>query len=247
MKPSSTDPPVPGPQTPSGQGSSPQAATDADGGAGVRVVRFDRPLRTGADSIGWADPRIAQRIEQAAQQARQEAHGLGYAAGWAQGRKAATERAQAEEAERAAAAAAALRERSARTRTLLTTLGEAARQAALAAVPAWNEVADAVAEGALAIARAALGRELAAVDAEVADAVRTALRTLAGADEVTVHVHPGDLSLLREIVGDQLPEHVRLSADPGVRPGGVVAETPVQRLRRDLPAALARAEEVLRS
>jgi flagellar assembly protein FliH len=219
----------------------------ADGGSDVRVVSFDRPLRTGADSIGWADPRIRQRIEQASRQAQEEARALGYAAGWAQGRKAATQRARAEEIERTAAASRALQEQGARAQGLLRTLGEAARQATLAAVPAWTEVADAVTDGALAIARAALGRELAAVDAEVADAVRTALRTLAGADEVNMHVHPGDLDLLRELVGDHLPQHVRLTADPAVAPGGVLAQTPVRRLCRDLPAAIARAEEVLRS
>jgi flagellar assembly protein FliH len=263
MKPSSTDPLVPRPRASGDATGLPQAAAGATAGGatagsangagstngadGVRVVRFDRPLRTGTDTLGWADPRIRQRIDQVAAQAREEAYSLGYARGWAQGRTAAAEREEAERVERAATAAQELREQAARAQALLGTLTEAARQAALSAVPAWTEVADAVADGGLAIARAALGRELAAVDAEVADAVRTALNTLAGANEVTVHVHPGDLGLLRDLVGGQLPGHVRLAADPGIPPGCVLAQTPVQRLRRDLPAAVARAEEVLRS
>lgn len=258
MRPSSTDPAVPRPRAASDPPSDGSAATsptvagtltgaatcdDAD----VRVVRFDRPLRRGADAVGWGDPRIRQRIDQVAQEAREEAYSLGYAAGWAQGRRASAEQAKVDEVERAAAWSRELQEQRARTQALLQTLSEAARQATVAAVPAWTEVAEAVADGALAIARAALGRELATVDAEVADAVRAALRVLAGAEEVTIHVHPGDLSLLRDLVGDELPEHVKVSADPGVPRGGVLAQTPVQRLCRDLPAAVARAEEVLHS
>lgn len=250
MRPSSTDPTVPRPRSapdgPTTTGGHPPAAPGTTvSGDEVRVVRFDRPLRTGADSVGWGDPQIRHRIEKAAQEAREEAYSLGYAAGWAQGRRAAAEQAKVDEAERAAATARELQEFRGRTATLVQTLGEAARQAALAAVPSWTEVADAVADGALAITRAALGRELTAVDAEVADAVRTALRTLA-VDEVTLHVHPGEVALVRDLVGDDLPDQVRITADPAVPPGGVLAQTPVQRLRRDLPAAVARAEEVLR-
>jgi flagellar assembly protein FliH len=241
MKPSSTEPLVPRPRT------SPDDAPAATGDPQIRVVRFDKPLRTEAESIAWADPRIKLRIDAAARQAREEASALGYAAGWAQGRQASAEQARRDDEARAAAATQALQAQGERVQVLLHTLGEAARQATQSAVPAWTEVADAVADGALAIARAALGRELAAVDAEVADAVRTAVRTLAGSGEVTVHVHPRDLDLLRDLAGDDLPPYVRLAADPTVAPGSVVAATPVQRLLRDLPAAVARAEEVLRS
>jgi flagellar assembly protein FliH len=247
MKPSSTEPLVPRPRTsPDGEPAG-RAAGRTDDTPQVRVVRFDRPLRTEAESIAWADPRIKQRIDDAARRAREEASTLGYAAGWAQGRQAAAEQARRDDEARAAVAARALLEQGERVQALLRTLGEAARQATVSAVPAWTELADAVADGALAITRAALGRELAAVDAEVADAVRMAVRTLAGSSEMTVHVHPRDLNLLRELAGEELPSHVRLAADPTVAPGAVVAATPVQRLLRDLPAAVARAEEVLRS
>ena len=258
MKPSSTDPAVPRPRTPGDALPDEHAHDWADARpddpagngprdpAAVRVVRFDRPLRSEAESLGWADPRIRQRIQDAAEQAREEAYALGYSAGWAQGRQAAAEQARQEEAERARVAARALQAQGERARVLLAELGEAAGQATRSAVPAWTQVADAIADGALGIARAALGRELAAVDAEVADAVRTALRALADADRVTVHVHPADLDLLRGLAADELPDHVRLAGDPTVPPGGVLAATPVQRLLRDLPAAVARAEEVLR-
>jgi len=276
MKPSSTDPPIPPAGTDAvASGAIPRQrapearaaqrvpdpdtatatagiATAARTGAGdapvIRVVSFDRPLQAGAArNLGWADPVVEQRIDEAIRRAREQAHSLGYAAGWAQGQKAAAEREQADRLQRIAEAAEALQDQRIRIRTLLETLGEAARRTALAAVPAWTDVADVIADGAMAIARAALGRELAAVDAEAADAVRTALRTLASVDEVTVQIHPADLTLVRELIGGELPEHVHLAADPGVPLGGVVAATPVQRLRRDLPTAVARAEEVLRS
>jgi flagellar assembly protein FliH len=245
MRPLSTDPLVPRQRTAAGVGADRSRQPAAAGE--VRVVRFDRPLRTGADSVGWGDPEIKQRIERAAQEARQESYSLGYAAGWAQGRRAAAEQAKVDEVERAEATARELQAVRARAEALLHTLAEASRQATVAALPAWAEVADAVADGALAITRAALGRELSAVDAEVADAVRTALRTLTAADEVTLHVHPSEAELLRDLVGAELPGRVRISADASVPAGGVLAQTPVQRLRQDLPAAVARAEQVLRS
>lgn len=210
----------------------------------MRTVHFDRPLA--GDELGWADPVVAQRINEAARAAREQAHSLGYAAGWAEGRKAAAEREQAEQAERELRHAEELQEQSRQAVRLLRNLADAARRTDRTAAPAWESVADVLVDGALAIARAAIGRELAAVDEPIVDAVHTAVRALGEAGEVAVHLHPAELTLLGQLAGEQLPDGVRLVADPEVERGTVLAAGPAQRLRRDLPAALARAEEVLR-
>jgi flagellar assembly protein FliH len=272
MKPSSTDPvaDLPGRRTSdseadqtAGPGNSVGAGSSAGPGssvgltalqviagdeAQVRPIRFDQALRSGSIArLGWADQEIEQRLERAAREAREQARSVGYAEGWAQGRQVAAEQARIDAAKQEIAVERALQDELAQIHALLETLAEACRVCTLAMVPAWTEFADAITDGALAIARAALGRELTAVDSEAADAVRTALRALAGASEITVHVHPDDLRLLRRLVDTELPAHVRLVEDPQLSPGGVLAVTPVQRLHRDLPTALARAEEVLRT
>ena len=112
-----------------------------------------------------------------------------------------------------------------------------------AAIPEWEEVADAVADGALRIARAAMARELRSIDEPVADAVRRGLERIADPGDAIVHLHPDDAAT----VGASLPDGVRIVADPTVPQGGVVVLTPAQRLRLDLPSALAAAERVLRS
>ncbi len=209
-----------------------------------RPARFDRQLN---GVLGWADPLVERRIAEATQRAVADARSLGYAAGWAQGRQEAAQHEAAERVERMQAMREAMRVQAERAQVLLHALQEAARQVNLAATPAWEEVADAVADGALAIARAALGRELAAVDAEAADAVRIAVRCLGEPSDLTVHVNPQDLALVEQLAGPELPAGIRLVADSSLSPGSVLATGPVQRLRRDLPAAVARAEEVLRS
>src|SRR4051812_31324886 len=148
--------------------------------ADVRSVRFDRPL-TGAGAVAtggaWGDPAPDAALAEALAVARQEGLAQGWAEGWAAGRRAAEERARAESAERAATFDA---ERAAvlwQARMLLRSLAEAA--AARPAEPVWAELADTLADGALAIARAALARELSDAD-DVAARVRAALRGVAG-------------------------------------------------------------------
>jgi len=240
MKPSS-----PEPQTVSVSEQDPEApaAGGLPGGSGTAVIRparLDRPLSGRLLEPGYADAHLEAMLAEAAERAREAARAQGYAAGWAHGAQAAAAAQQAgreqAEAERRAAAA--------RAETLLAALAEAARRHQQAGLPAWHEVADALADGALALARAALGRELRAIDEPVADAVRTALRRLAAPGEVSVHLNPEDAALLATA---DLPPTVRLVADASVPAGAVRAQTPTQRLLLHLPAALAAAEEVLRS
>jgi len=240
MRPSS---PEPSTATVSDEDPEAPAVGGPQGGSGAAVIRparLDRPLSGRLLEPGYADAHLEAMLAEAAERARESAQAQGYAAGWAHGHQAAAAAQQAagEQAEAGRRAAAA------RAETLLAALADAGRRQQQAGLPAWHEVADALADGALALARAALGRELRAIDEPVAEAVRTALRQLAAPDEVCVHLNPDDAALLATAT---LPPTVRLVADASVPAGAVRAQTPTQRLLLHLPAALAAAEEVLRS
>jgi flagellar biosynthesis/type III secretory pathway protein FliH len=216
--------------------SSPEAAA-------ARPAKLDRPLsRGGLDSL--SDPRMQASLAEAIEQAREAALAEGYAAGWALGSKAAAERADAAERARKAEMATGRLSLAKHAKPLLAALAEASRRQQQATLPAWHEVADALADGALAIAAAALDRELRAIDAPVVEALKVALRALSGQEVVAIRLHPDDAAMLD---ADVLPDGVRLVPDADVPRGGVLAQTPAQRLLMHLPAALAAAEEVLRS
>jgi flagellar assembly protein FliH len=209
----------------------------------VRPARLDRPLRRTSLDPTYSDPHLEELVRQAGERAREEARAQGYAAGWSQGRQAAALKAESEsrlitdraEGERVVAAT--------RMTQLLSALAEASRAARVAIAPEWIEVADVLADGALQLAAAALGRELQSVDGAIAHAIKAALRQLAEPGEAVIHLNPADAVLMKddETIG------VTVIADPSVGAGSVVALTASQRLRHDLPAAMAAAEAVLRS
>jgi flagellar biosynthesis/type III secretory pathway protein FliH len=215
----------------------------AEASASVRPANLDRPLHRGSVEPQYSDPRLEELVRVAAARAREEAQAQGYLAGWAQGRQAATE-----ESDRARTAQ---QEENRRLRAqiteeaqhLLEALRNAAREVREARLPEWDEVADALTDGALRIAQAALGRELRSTDNQVALSVRTALQHVAASGETLVHLSPDDAELLK----DEVIEGLTVVPDPALSPGSVTVLTPTQRLRQDLPAAIAAAEEVLRS
>jgi flagellar assembly protein FliH len=209
----------------------------------VRPARLDRPLRSTSLDPTYTDPYLEELVREAAERARHEARAEGYAAGWSQGRQVAAVKAA---ADNAAAARELETERIAikqKAAQLLTALGEAARAARATVAPEWAEVSDTLADGAMRLAAAALGRELRSIDDAVAQAVKTALQRLAEPGEAVVHLNPADA----ELVLDDETIGVRVISDPRVPVGGVIALTPAQRLRHDLPDALDAAEAVLRS
>jgi flagellar assembly protein FliH len=209
----------------------------------VRPARLDRPLRRTALDPAYTDPHLEEMVRVATEQAREEARAQGYAVGWAQGRQAAGRRAEAELAAATRQARTEREDAARRVSDLLTALGQATRAAEAALAPEWGEVADTLAEGALQLAAAALGRELRSIDDTVARSVRSALNRLSDPGDAVVHLNPADA----EHLVDAPIEGVRVVADPQVTAGSLIAETPGQRLRHDLPRALAAAEEVLRS
>jgi flagellar assembly protein FliH len=211
----------------------------------VRPARFDRPLAHGMSGAGssWGDPRIDLIVARAAEEAREAARGSGYAVGWAQGRQAAAEAERVEADRRRAEDAACAQADAVRLEAVLRALDGAAAQVRAASAPAWADLADTLVDGVLELARTVLGRELATVDALLAEQLRIALRTLGEAPGLTVRLNPTDLALVTAV---PMPDGVALVADPSVPAGSVQAQTPTQRLLVDLPAALERAMEVLR-
>jgi flagellar assembly protein FliH len=225
-------------------GNQPSRVVDtAAGDVSVRPARLNRPLRSTSLDPTYTDPYLEELVRVAAERASHAARAEGYAAGWSQGRQAAATQAQTAKdaaARQLEADQTAIRQRAAQ---LLTSLGEAARAARVTVAPDWIEVSDTLADGAMRLAAAALGRELRSIDDAVAQAVRAALQLLAEPGQAVVHLNPADAAL----VVDDETIGVRVISDPRVPVGGVLALTPAQRLRHDLPDALNAAEAVLRS
>jgi flagellar assembly protein FliH len=213
----------------------------------VRPARFDRPLsglqaaRIGA---GWGDPALDAELAEAVVDGRRQGLAQGYAVGWAAGRRAAAEREAVEAATRAAAAEAERREQRQRAEVALGALADAVRHGAATLTPGYEELADVLVEGALAIARAALTRELTSVDDDLEHRIRLAVRSLAGDGRLVLRVHPADLAA---IDGALLPADAELVPDPTLPVGAVAVRGESQRLRLDVAGAVAEAEEVLRS
>jgi flagellar assembly protein FliH len=215
---------------------------DASEQVSIRPARLDRPMRALAIDPNYSDAHLEELVRVAAERARETARAEGYAAGWSQGRQAAGRQAAIEsqavvsqiEAQRLAV--------SHQLQQLLIGLAEATAAARQAVAPDWIEVADVLAAGALHLAASALGRELKSVDNQVGEAVASALRQLAEPGEAVIHLNPVEAALV-----DPATMGVRVIADPDIAPGAVIVLTPAQRLRHDLPAALAAAEEVLRA
>jgi flagellar biosynthesis/type III secretory pathway protein FliH len=208
----------------------------------VRPAQLDRPLRRLSLDPTYTDPHLEELVRVAADRAREAARAEGYAAGWSQGRQAAGERAQLALEQAGEQMDAERHVAGQKVAQLMSTLGDAARAARVAAAPEWAEVADTLAEGALRLAAAALGRELRSFDDSLAQSVKVALQKLSEPGEAVVHLNPADAAM----VLDDPELNVRVISDPGVPVGSVVMLTPAQRLRYDLPTALAAAEEVLR-
>ncbi len=216
----------------------------------VTPARLDRPLRTFGGR--WVDPDAEHRIGQAAELAREQARAQGYAAGWAQGRQAAAAAAAQEQQRRVAADEQQAQQQAARLDAVLGSLTRATAAADATAAPRWNELADVLADGALAIARAAIGRELASIDDPTVEAVRSALAMLGEPEQVVIRAAAADLAMLTSVAeraraaGNGSAAKVTFVVDAALAPGDVTLSTLTQRLRLHLPAAVAAAEAVLR-
>jgi flagellar assembly protein FliH len=196
---------------------------------------------------GGASFRLGDVYAEELERLRQHAQAQGFAAGHAEGMEAAA--AVVAETERAAAArladVQARWER--RVASAVAALGAAATRYDEAAVPVADDIRDTIIGTVLTLVEDLLGRELALADSPVLDAVRRALTFVPADAPTVVRVHPDDLGEIPAETLAELPETVRVVADPDVERAGAVAETGPRRIDAQLMAALERVQAVLTS
>ena len=174
------------------------------------------------------------------------ARAAGWAAGWAAGSRAAAEagalqRHTIDEAQRTAELV-----RSARTDAALTLLSRAAEAITRQLVPVLAQATATLDDGAVTLAQAVLGRELADSDDGGRLALARALSLPPDVEVQTVRVHPLDLQVLigAGVMAD-LPAGVELVADRNLSPGDAVAEFPDGFLDARIGTAVERARRAL--
>jgi flagellar assembly protein FliH len=203
----------------------------------------DMPVANG----GGSSLRLGDVYAEELARLRAQAHAEGFAAGHAEGMTAAA--GVVAEAERAAAER--LAEVQARWERRLASataaLGAAVARLDEAALPVADDIRETIVGTVLTLVEDLLGRELALANSPVLDAVRRAL-TLVPADfPAVVRLHPDDLAEIPAEALTDLPESVRVVADPAVERTGAVAETGPRRIDAQLVTALERVQAVLTS
>ena len=98
-------------------------------------------------------------------------------------------------------------------------LGAAATRLDEATVPVADEVRETILGMVLTLVEDLLGRELALADSPVLDAVRRALALVPADAPAVVRVHPDDLGEIPAEALAELPESIRVVADPRDRAG----------------------------
>jgi flagellar assembly protein FliH len=178
---------------------------------------------------------------------RHHAHAEGFATGHAEGMTAAA--AVVAEAERAATErlldVQARWER--RVASATAALGAAVTRLDEASLPLADDVRDTVLGTVLTLVEDLVGRELALAEDPVLDAVRRALALVPSDAPAVVRVHPDDLAEIPAEALAELPDSVRVIADPTIERAGAVAETGARRIDAQLGAALERVQAVLSS
>lgn len=163
--------------------------------------------------------------------ARQE----GYADGWQRGL----------EEGRAAGQAEAMREFRELLAPALAALDAARAQLLARDAVALTEIEGQVTALAVHVAEAVVGRELAAVDGGVLDAVQRALQLAPERGAVLLRLHPADVELVEATPGVVPGRDVTLVADPAVERGGCVVDVGACRIDAQVGPALARVRAVL--
>jgi flagellar assembly protein FliH len=178
---------------------------------------------------------------------RAQAHAEGFAAGHAEGMTAAA----GVVAETERAAAQRLAEVQARWERRLASataaLGSAVTQLEQTSVPVADDIRESIIGTVLTLVEDLLGRELALADSPVLDAVRRALTLVPSDSPAVIRLHPDDLGEISEESLAELPDTVRLVADPSVERTGAIAETGPCRIDAQLMTALERVQAVLTS
>lgn len=179
-----------------------------------------------------------------ARAAREQDRAAGYAAGWAAGARAAAEQAAQQRAALAAEHRAAEERREAAVRGAVDRLQRAAAAADARSALVVTDVRRALAQAAIELAEAVLGRGLGDGPASARTVLDRALSTGAELGVHTVRLSPADHAALLA-GGVQAPAGVALVADPGLRPGDAVSEHPAGYLDAQISTALDRARRAL--
>jgi flagellar assembly protein FliH len=199
----------------------------------------------GSESAGRPGMLLGDVYAEALGRLKEQAHEEGYQAGYAEGMKAAE--ASIVEVERAAAErladVQARWER--RLASATAAMGAAAQQLEAAAVPAATATRESILGTALTLVEDLLGRELALATDPAMDAVRRALTFCPSDAPAVVRVHPDDLAEVPAEALAELPDTVRVVADPGIERAGALAESGTLRVDAQLSAALERVQAVL--
>ncbi len=196
---------------------------------------------------GGASVRLGDVYAEELARLREHAHAEGFAAGHAEGMAAAVEVIAATEraaAERLADVQARWERRIA---SATAALGAAVTRLDEASLPVADDVTDTVLGTVLTLVEDLVGRELALAEDPVLDAVRRALTLVPSDAPAVVRVHPDDLAEIPAEALAELPDSVRIVADPTIERAGAVAETGARRIDAQLGAALERVQAVLSS
>ncbi|WP_127126476.1 FliH/SctL family protein [Georgenia sp. SYP-B2076] len=179
-----------------------------------------------------------------------DGYASGYAAGWASGMRAATQAAAAEAARVAAAEAARAQHRTAEAEAALAALAQAASAARRRTAPVVDAALTEVRHGALELAQAVLGVELATGETSARAALLRALTVQGEADVVRVRLSPEDHAQVRALIeahpGElDIPAGVELAADPALARGDAISDLTDGYLDARISAAVERARAAL--
>jgi flagellar assembly protein FliH len=206
--------------------------------AAVRTARFDVDLRK-RDAL---PPELVAQV-------RAEAEAAGYAAGWAQGRHEAQDAAQAQADRDAQAVEEVMALHAVQVDRAIDAVVAAAQSLEQRAIPVVRDIENTVAETALMVAEAVLGRELLTATAPGKEAIARALALAPEQSPVTVRLNPADRMTIglsdgtTELVMDG--RAITLIDDPTMKRGDAVALCDATTIDARLGPALDRVREVL--
>ncbi len=206
--------------------------------ATVRTARFDVDLRKKAAS----PPELLAQV-------RAEAEAAGYAAGWAQGRREAQQAGRAQADRDAQAVEDVMAAQAVQVDRAIGGIVAAARELERRAIPTVLDIENTIADTALMVAEAVVGREVRTAAYPGRDALARALALAPEQRPVTVRLNPADRMSIglsdgtTELVMDGHP--ITLLDDPSLRPGDAVATCDATTIDARLGPALERVREVL--
>jgi flagellar assembly protein FliH len=213
---------------------------------GEPVLRGGAAEQVNAVSFGVDLRRGVPADSEAVAKAKEEARTAGFAAGWAQGQREAAVAAQAAHDQQATAEQRRAAQRAAATEQAIVALGRAAAGLEARTAATVEQIENLIAEYAVQLAEAIVGRELADPAHRGVDAIRRVLADAPTTSPVTVSLHPDDHAALDNAGEYEVDGRtVRLRPSPAVRPGDAVAEVGAMTIDATVAAAVARVREAL--